>query len=139
MLASSRFAAAVHALVVLAKYGQKGPVCSSFVASSVNTNPVVIRRLMIDLEKATLVSSAAGRSGGFSLQRPASSITLADIYKAVEPGGIFRIHKVDPSSKCPVGGQILKALHSPFAIAENALESALGHTSLNDIAGQIAV
>jgi Rrf2 family protein len=138
MFSSSRFTVAVHALVVLAKYAKTAPVCSTFVASSVNTNPVVIRRMMIDLEKAQLVSSSAGRSGGFSLRRPASEISLADIYRAVEDEGIFRSHSPDPKSKCPVGAQILKVLATPFAAAESAMEANLRKTSLDDIALQIA-
>jgi Rrf2 family protein len=137
MLASSRFAAAVHALVVLTKSGGKGPVCSSYVASSVNTNPVVIRRMMIALEKAELVSSASGRSGGFSLSRDPATISLADIYRAVEDDGIFRPHKIDPKSTCPVGIQILKVLTQPFELAEKALETSLSATSLKDIAARI--
>ena len=63
MLSSSRFIVAVHALSVLARFTGKGPVCSATVAESVHTNPVVIRRLMTELEKADLVRSVAGRSG----------------------------------------------------------------------------
>jgi Rrf2 family protein len=137
MLASSRFAAAVHALVVLTKDGERGPVCSSYVASSLSTNPVVIRRLMIDLEKAALVTSASGRSGGFSLSRTPSEITLADIYRAVEDEGLFRPHRIDPKTKCPVGIQILKVLSQPFEMAEEALTGSLSRTSLQEVAARI--
>jgi Rrf2 family protein len=137
MLASSRFAAAVHALVVLTKNGDKGPVCSTHVAASLNTNPVVIRRLMIDLEKATLVRSASGRSGGFSLSRPPGDISLCDIYRAVEDDALFRPHRIDPKSKCPVGHQILKVLSQPFEMAEEALATSLARTSLQEVAARI--
>ena len=69
MLSSSRFVVAVHAMSVLARFHGKGPVCSALVAASVHTNPVVIRRLMTELEKAELVKSVAGRAGGFELVR----------------------------------------------------------------------
>ena len=69
MLSSSRFVVAIHAMSVLARFTGKGPVCSALVAQSVHTNPVVIRRLMTELEKAGLVHSVAGRSGGFELNR----------------------------------------------------------------------
>jgi Rrf2 family protein len=137
MLASSRFAAAVHALVVLTKSGEKGPVCSTHMAASLNTNPVVIRRLMIDLERATLVRSASGRSGGFSLSRSAGDISLCDIYRAVEDDALFRPHRIDPKSKCPVGHQILKVLNQPFEMAEEALAKSLAQTSLQDVAARI--
>jgi Rrf2 family protein len=86
MLSSSRFIVAIHALSVLARHANKGPVCSSTIATSVDTNPVVIRRLMAELEKAKLVRATAGRCGGFELERNADGITLADIYQAVEDG-----------------------------------------------------
>jgi Rrf2 family protein len=137
MLSSSRFAVAIHALSVLAKHFGKGPVCSSFVATSVNTNPVVIRRLMSELERAQLVSSAAGRSGGFALGRPPERISLADIYKAVEGGGIFKMHKIDPHSDCPIASMIGKIISTPLQEAEVALERSLASTSLRDVAQQL--
>jgi Rrf2 family protein len=138
MLSSSRFVVAIHALSVIARAGGRGPVCSTVVAESVNTNPVVIRRLMRDLERAELVSSATGRAGGFTLNREPSNITLADIYRAVEDEGTFRLHKTDPQSRCPVGCQILKILSTPLQSAENALAHSLAKTTLKDIAAQIA-
>ena len=80
MLSSSRFMVAVHALSVIARMSDGRPICSSIVAASVNTNPVVIRRLMRDLERASLVASVTGRAGGFILGRQAARITLADYF-----------------------------------------------------------
>ena len=74
MLSSSRFIVAIHALSVLARHANKGPVCSSTIATSVDTNPVVIRRLMAELEKAKLVRATAGRCGGVELERNADGI-----------------------------------------------------------------
>ncbi len=137
MLSSSRFMVAVHALSVIARMSDGRPICSSIVAASVNTNPVVIRRLMRDLERASLVASVTGRAGGFRLGRNPDRITLADIYKAVEDESIFRMHKTDPKGKCPVGAAIVKVVAEPLRTAEQALEKALASTTLNDIARQI--
>jgi Rrf2 family protein len=137
MLSSSRFMVAVHALSVIARRDDGSPVCSSIVAESVNTNPVVIRRLMRDLERASLVASVTGRAGGFKLGRQAGRITLADIYKAVEDESIFRMHKTDPKGKCPVGAAITKVVAEPLRLAEQALERALATTTLDDIASRI--
>ncbi len=134
MLSSSRFIVAVHAMSVLARFNGKGPVCSAMVAESVHTNPVVIRRLMTELEKAGLVRSVAGRSGGFELNRDPSSITLADVYFAVEDENVFRMHKVDPNSACPVAAQLGKVLALPLRAAECALHSSLAKTTIRDVA-----
>lgn len=137
MLSSSRFVVAVHAMSVLARFQGKGPVCSALVAESVHTNPVVIRRLMTELEKASLVRSVAGRAGGFELNRDAAQITLADVYFAVEDETVFRMHKTDPRSQCPVAAQLGKVLATPLRAAECALHSSLAKTSIRDVATAI--
>jgi Rrf2 family protein len=137
MLSSSRFIVAVHAMSVLARFSGKGPVCSALVAQSVHTNPVVIRRLMSELERANLVRSVAGRAGGFELNRDASAITLADVYFAVEDESVFRMHKVNPQSNCPVAVQLGNVLSGPLKAAECALHSSLAKTSIRDVAASI--
>jgi len=137
MLSSSRFIVAIHALSILARYSGKGPVCSAMVAESVHTNPVVIRRLMGELERAKLVRSIAGRSGGFELDRDAAEITLADVYFAVEDENVFRMHKSDPNSQCPVAAQLGKILNAPLRAAECALHTSLGRTTIRDVAAGI--
>jgi Rrf2 family protein len=137
MLSSSRFVVAVHVLSILARNAGKGPVCSHTIAQSVHTNPVVIRRLMSELEKAKLVLSTAGRSGGFELSKEASSVTLADIYNAVEDETVFRMHKLDPDAKCPVAGQMRAVLVPKLRDAEMAMTVSLQATTLHDVASAI--
>jgi Rrf2 family protein len=133
MLSSSRFIVAIHALSVLARHTGKGPVCSNAIAESVHTNPVVIRRLMSELEKSTIVKSTAGRSGGFQLGRPAPMISLAEVYRAVEDETVFRMHKIDPNVACPIAAQLKQVLSKPLRAAEEAMSQALGKTSLEDV------
>jgi Rrf2 family protein len=133
MLSSSRFVVAIHALSVLARSTGKGPVCSSAIADSVHTNPVVIRRLMCELERSAIVKSTAGRTGGFELARPAPTISLADVYSAVEDDAVFRMHKTDPNAECPVAAQLKSVLSKPLKAAETAMTNALGLTSLDDV------
>ena len=133
MLSSSRFIVAIHALSVLARHTGKGPVCSNAIAESVHTNPVVIRRLMSELEKSAIVKSTAGRTGGFELGRPALNISLAEVYDAVEDETVFRMHKMDPNAECPVAAQLKSVLSKPLRAAEEAMSTALGKTSLDDV------
>jgi len=80
----------------------------------------------------------AGRTGGFSLARAPDGISLADIYRAVEDETIFRMHKTDPHSDCPIGAQICKVLAGPLQAAESALAASLAGTTLKDISTRIA-
>ena len=138
MLSSSRFIVAIHALSVLARNWGKGPVCSNTIAISVHTNPVVIRRLMSELEKSAIVKSTAGRTGGFELGRVANTITLADVYEAVEDKSVFRMHKMDPNAECPVAAQLKNVLCKPLGAAEAAMTAALAKTSLEDVVSGFA-
>ena len=92
MPTSSRFAVAVHVLTLLAWAGDE-PLKSDYIAGSVNTNPVVIRRILCALAHAGLVTSQTGAAGGTRLARKAAEITLTEVYRAVEPRAIFALHR----------------------------------------------
>lgn len=105
MAANSQFSMAVHVLTVLARYKDER-VKSEAVAGSVNTNPVVIRRLLGQLSQANLVESQTGAAGGTRLARCPKDITLAEVYKAVSCGEVFALHGKSPNQDCPVGKNI---------------------------------
>ena len=137
MLSSSRFVVASHVMTLLAMNAGKGPLCSSMIAESVETNPVVIRRLMSQLESAGLVASASGRSGGFLLSKPAHEISLAAIYGAVEDEQVFRMHRESNEPGCETARAILCALMPRLAEASKAMTEKLGGTMLNQIVPMI--
>ena len=139
MLGSSRFVIGIHVLAILARAQGRGPVCSGFIAQSVNTNPVVIRRLMTSMEQASLVQSIAGRKGGFVLAKPPREITLQEIFNALEGSELFRMHARQPSKYCPVGSCFSDVLSQPLKVAEDAMNAALARTTLNDVVAQIPV
>ena len=67
---------AVHVLAVLA-YKEGYPVTSAMLAASVNTNPVIIRRLLLSLQRARLVETRKGAGYGSRLSRSPGRINLA--------------------------------------------------------------
>lgn len=136
MLSSSRFVVAVHVMTLLAMNAGKGPLCSANIAHSVETNPVVIRRLMSQLEDAGLVTSTNGRAGGFTLTHPASETTLAAIYDAVENAQVFRMHRESTEPQCVVARAILCSLMPRLVEASKAMTEKLGHTLLSEIVPQ---
>ncbi len=111
MGANSQFAMAVHVLTLLARY-KDGNVKSEMLAGSVNTNPVVVRRLLGQLSQANLVESHTGSTGGSQLTRCPREITLSDIYRAVSCGEVFALHGKAPNQDCPVGRNIEAVLCS---------------------------
>ncbi len=129
---SSRFAVAVHVLTLMAAAPDE-PLKSEFVACSVNTNAVVIRRLLCALARAHLVTSQTGASGGSKLARSPGQITLLDVYRAVEAREVFALHRQPPKASCPVGGNIQTVLEDVLEDVEEAVEQALGKITIKKI------
>jgi Rrf2 family protein len=132
MRTSCRFAMAVHVLAVLA-YKEGDRVTSAFLAGSVNTNPVIIRRLLLSLQKARLVETCKGAGAGSRLSRSPRRINMAEIYRSVEDTESFATPSRKPSAACPVGHCILEALERVFASAQAAMERDLEKTTLADV------
>src|SRR6185436_15821836 len=132
MRTSSRFAMAVHVLTVLA-YKEGDRVTSDFLAASVNTNPVIIRRLLLALRKARLVETFKGAGVGSRLSRAPARISFAQICQAVEASEPFALPRRKPNRNCPVGQCIQQALEKVFVSAQAALQRELAHTTLADV------
>jgi DNA-binding IscR family transcriptional regulator len=123
---------AVHVLAVLA-YKDGDRVTSEFLAHSVNTNPVVIRRLLLALQEARLVETRKGAGFGSRLSRSAARIDLGEVFRAVERDEAFGLPPKKPNQACPVGHCIHAALEPVFGSALNALKNDLARTTLGDI------
>lgn len=133
MKANTRFPVAIH---VLAYTAIKGPcVTSEALAESINTNPVVVRRLNARLKKAGLLTISSGPDGGASLSRPPEEISLLDVYQAARADEDVLIFETPqhPNSECPIGGHILEAMDKPFQEAQDAMKAILSHYSISDI------
>ena len=136
MTGNSRFAVSVHVLAYLAyKAGEQ--VTSAEIASSVSTNPVVIRRLLAALVKARLVIGHKGAGGGFGLASAPLNITLLDIYRAVEPQPDHGLDRFSPNHKCPVGARIETILRTAFFKAQTGMEAELARVSLEEVNQQL--
>jgi len=137
MTISSRFAVAIHILSLL-EVNKEGRNTSDFIASSVNTNPVVIRRIMSMLNKAGLVITNPGVAGAV-LDRPMEQITLLEVYRAVQADHkeeLFSVHE-NPNPQCAVGRNIQGALESTFLQAQKAMEDELSKVTLKHIVSQM--
>src|ERR1041385_8574889 len=129
MSTNSRFAVAVHVLSLMAWSGEE-PLKSEQVAESVNTNPVVIRRMLLDLAQAGLVVSQTGSLGGSRLATDPAKTTLLDVYQALECGGVFSLHRQPPSRDCPIGVNIEKALGEVVQEGDSAVERVLKNITI---------
>jgi len=132
MSTNSRFAVAVHVLSLMAWSGEE-PLKSEQVAESVNTNPVVIRRMLKELAEAGLVVSQTGSLGGSRLASDPAKTTLLDVYQALECRGVFSLHRTPPSRDCPVGVNIETVLGDVLLEVDSAVERVLQKITIDDV------
>jgi Rrf2 family protein len=126
---------AAHALAWIGLYQRQGHevATSEQIASSANTNPVVIRRLLGELRAAGLVESRRGVGAGWTLTRELGSITLLDVYDAVESGPLFAMHRGTPDQGCVVGHGIQPAMQGIYGGIEEKLRAELASVTMEDV------
>ncbi len=134
---SSRVAVAVHVLAYLA-WRSEEPSTSERIAASVNTNPVVVRRIVGALRNAGMVSVQPGVGGGAVLARRPDDITQLDVYRAVEDGAeLFSVHAQPPSRDCNVGANIVEVLQGVFVRAHAAMEGVLAGVTVAEVGREV--
>jgi len=136
MTPNSRHAVAVHILILLDLAGSEA-CTSEWLAGSVNTNPVVIRRVLGLLRRKGLVDSVPGQRGGYRLAKPSSDIDLWAVYDATQDGELFVKPRSEPNPRCPVGGSIGARLTSIYAQAAQATATVLRSVRIADLANEI--
>jgi DNA-binding IscR family transcriptional regulator len=139
MSANSRLTIAAHALAWIGLYQRMGHevATSEEIATSANTNPVVIRRLLGELREAGLVESRRGSGAGWSLTRDLASMTLLDVYDVVEPGPLFALHRATPDQECVIGRGIQPAMQGIYGGIENTLRQELAGVTLEEVLGAV--
>lgn len=137
MNSDTQLAVSLHILTLLA-YGGGERMTSEFMASSVNTNPVVIRRTLGKLRRAGFVRSRSGKQGGWELTRKPEEITLREVMAAVRTSPVLALRRESPNPACPVGANLRDVLLEYYARAEDALLASLGEATIADLAGRIS-
>ncbi len=139
MQISSRFTMAIHMFACIDTFSDQ-KMTSDFMAASIGTNPVIIRKLLQQLKAAGLVKVLRG-TGGVTITRPLNEITFLDIYKAVECAPdeqLFHFHE-NPNQACPVGRNIHRVLDSRLLQVQKAMEEKLAGMTLADVKNEVAL
>ncbi len=131
MRTNTQFAIAIHILTLLAlAHGEQ--VTSAEMASSVNTNPAFLRRILGDLHHVGIAESQPGVSGGWRLLREPETITLLEIFRAVDEGHLLAMHH-HTNPNCQIGAVIQSTLEAYFGEAEAAFERTLAGQTLAQV------
>ena len=129
---SSRLPIAVHILLAIIEFEGKEKATSTFLAGSVNVNPVIIRNTLGQLKTAGLVTVKIGEGGAFLAKKP-KDITLMDIFDAVEKEeALFHFHE-NPNPECPVGKNVHAVLDRRLFSIQEAMQEQMDSITLQDL------
>ena len=134
MQISSRFTIAIHMLTCMETFKEEYKITSDFLASSINVNPVIIRRILSQLKEAGLIEVKRG-TGDAGIIKPLEEITFFDVYRAVEcieENTLFHFHE-NPNPACPVGRNIHNILDDKLFKVQEAMEQELKSITLADV------
>lgn len=119
MKRDSRLSGVLHVLLHMAEH--EGPMTSETLAKAMQTNPVVIRRVMAGLRDAGYVRSEKGHGGGWTLACDLGAVTLRDVYNALGHPALLSIGNRTESPGCLVEQAVNAALSDAFREAEALL------------------
>jgi len=126
----------IHVLTLLAHADQ--PLSSAFIAGSVNTNPVTIRKVIGELRAAGWVETLPGSSGGALLKKAPEQISLGEVYQVVREETLFGLHPSQPNPQCPVGRSIQSVLRGIFDETDRQITASLSEISIADVMQAVA-
>ncbi|MBR0518928.1 Rrf2 family transcriptional regulator, partial [bacterium] len=109
-------------------------ITSDFLARSINTNPVIIRKILQQLKNAGLIIVKRG-TGGAEIAKPLDEISFYDVYKAVESledETLFHFHE-NPNILCPVGKNIHFLLDKKLQNIQKAMEDEMKKYTIADL------
>jgi Rrf2 family protein len=134
-MVNQQFTFAVHILTVLAFAGRVVDSCT--LAASVNTNPVVVRRLLLALRRARLIQTYAGKHGGAKLLKPPARISLLEVYQAVQTPSIIALNERKAARHCPVSCNMKRVMSSVAAGTDQAVKKHLRQITLQKVLRKI--
>jgi Rrf2 family protein len=128
MKRNGQMSGVLHVLLHMAE--RDGPMTSETLARAMDTNPVVLRRIMAGLRDRGYVRSEKGHGGGWRLARDLAEVTLRDVYTAIGCPPLLAIGNRTESPGCLVEQEVNAALGGAFRDAEAMLLSRLGEVTL---------
>lgn len=132
---SGKFAISIHILTLLAKFPDDY-LSSEFIASSINLNPVLVRKEISNLKKNNIVRSKEGKNGGAKLNLSPSKITLKQIFESTFEEISLGFSKNEPNPKCPIGKDINQNLSALYLTLNDSVMKQLENQTLEEFANQ---
>lgn len=130
-MSNQRFSIAVHILTLLTHFKDRY-IQSSFIAASVNVNPVIVRRVLGLLKKGNLVESKEGQQGGSRLAVDPERITLWEVFELTNQEFLLSALPTDPNQQCLIGRNINERLSNLFNEVNDSIAHKLKSNTIAD-------
>lgn len=128
---STRLSDTLHILVYI-YLNPDTPITSTDIATSVQTNPAYVRKLMSQLRKAGLISGSRGNANP-ELLKAADKITLLDVYKAIEGSKPLLHLDTHVNPECEIGIFVQAAIRDSYDVVQREAENTMSNITLEDI------
>lgn len=135
MKRDSKLSGVLHVLLHMAE--ADGPITSDMMAKDMQTNPVVIRRILAGLRKQGYVHSEKGHGGGWRLSCDLGTITFHDIYLALGTPGLLALGNRTESPDCCLEQAVNTAMNQAFQDAETVLLARFREVTLAELRNNI--
>lgn len=132
MRVTARSDYAIRALLELAAAPESAPMRADAVARAQSIPAKFLENLLSDLRRARLVASQRGSDGGYRLARAASSITLADVIRAVD-GPLAGVRDEAPEDLAYPGAAA--SLRDVWIALRASMRTVLESVTLADVTG----
>ena len=131
MRISAKERTGLRAMAELARHYGRGPVSLSEIARAQDLHLPYLERVAASLRRAGLLRSVRGAHGGYMLSKDPSSVSVGDIFRAVE-GSLMTLDcmRADGSGCCR---EQTCATRSVWQIVAVRLGETLDNTSLADV------
>ncbi|MFT9214073.1 MAG: Rrf2 family transcriptional regulator [Liquorilactobacillus nagelii] len=134
-MANNRLSDLLHILVYIQMH-QNQKLTSDLIASSLNTNPSLARRMMGQLRKADLLETTQG-SATPRLTKDPKDITVFDVYLATCPDSPLLKVDHNTSKECQVGNAIPGVLNKYYLDIQSAAEAKMRHVTIQDLINDV--
>ena len=134
MRRDSKLSSILHVLLHMAHADR--PFTSDELAGFLDTNPVLVRRVLAGLRERGYVGSDKGHGGGWSITCDLRQVTLRDIYEAVGSPTVFAMGNRSEQPECLVERAVNDALSSAFDEVEALLIDRFKDVTLADLSAR---
>lgn len=133
---SVQFSDAVHILAYIAIFRESNQLSSTDIATSIQTNPSNVRKIMCQLRDADLIETTNGIPKPCLVKDP-HDISFFDIYQSLDHAQLFQID-TNTESKCIVGGNIQDVLSDEYLLLQQVVEEKMKQISLDHVLKKIS-